>query len=98
MDYFLANTMITNLLSNAIKHNNTEKEIRIISDKNEIIFQNTTDNQPDLKKIFNRFHKETTTDNSVGLGLSIVQKIINSSNLDLKTSVENNYFAISIKY
>jgi two-component system OmpR family sensor kinase len=97
MDPFLANLLITNLLSNAVKHNNGEKIIRIISNSDAISFENSTNLAPDLDRIFHRFHKNTTQENSIGLGLSIVKKIIDATSLALTVEFDQGMFSIILK-
>lgn len=96
MDPFLANLMISNLLSNAVKHNNESKLIQINVGSDEIVFKNTSKGVLEMDKIFNRFHKQTTNKNSVGLGLSIVKKIIDVSNLNISVSRNSEIFTLQI--
>ena len=76
MNHSLAETFFTNLISNAIKHNIGQGFIEIIVDHNMI----TITNSGQILKInpaqlFERFRKSDGNPESVGLGLSIVQRI-----------------------
>lgn len=75
----LARILVSNLLRNAVRHNNEENKIRIVIDLEEISIGNTSDHPPlDSSMIFNRFYKHGNHENSNGLGLSIVQSIVNN--------------------
>jgi len=72
----LADLLISNLLSNAINHTIQGGLIRIIQTKNKLEIWNTGSAQlAHPERLFARFYKESSSSNSVGLGLSIVQKI-----------------------
>ena len=63
-------------MSNAIKHNKTNGSVIINGDNNSIYFINTANTAAlDKEKIFQRFHKQTADNNSLGLGLQIAKKI-----------------------
>ena len=77
----LAHILISNLLRNAIKHNNKDKIIKVESNANELIFSNSSDATTlNVDIIYNRFYKLGSQSDSNGLGLSIVQTIINNQN------------------
>jgi signal transduction histidine kinase len=72
----LAGLLINNLLSNAINHNLRGGIIRISLNNEKLEISNTGRAEiahPD--RLFARFYKESTSGNSVGLGLAIVSKI-----------------------
>lgn len=76
MDRGLAVILITNLIKNAITHTKREGEISIKIEKGIFQIGNTaTDGPLDAEKIFQRFYKNSTEQNSTGLGLSIVKAI-----------------------
>jgi signal transduction histidine kinase len=90
MNPLLADMLVTNLISNAIKHNVSHGKFFISQTANSIIFKNTGDPltfDPDL--IFDRFRKDRQHPDSLGLGLSIVKKIAESSNIRIEYSYEN---------
>lgn len=72
----LANLLINNLLSNAINHNIQGGSIRIsLTDKQLEISNTGRAEMANPDRLFARFYKESTSGNSVGLGLAIVSKI-----------------------
>lgn len=73
----LAHILISNLLRNAIKYNFQEGHIRITINNNVIDFANSSDSGAlNPHYIFKRFHKGNQDSQSNGLGLSIVQTIL----------------------
>jgi signal transduction histidine kinase len=72
----LADLLISNLLSNAINHNIQGGLIRIVQTDNKLEIWNSGQSQlTHPERLFARFYKESNSSNSVGLGLSILQKI-----------------------
>lgn len=72
----LVEIMFGNLLSNSIKHNITNGSVVVNGSNTEVSFTNTGSSIPlDAEKLFQRFQKQTTDDNSIGLGLQISKKI-----------------------
>jgi len=88
---FLANVLVNNLLSNAINHNIQKGNIIIRIEADFIKISNSTNGQLlDVNKLFKRFYKKNKDSNSVGLGLSIVKKIIDTYNLTLQVHQTGN--------
>jgi len=76
MNRTLAEILITNLISNAIRHNIHSGTIEITLDAAYFSIANTgLPLKIDPDKLFERFKKSENNPDSVGLGLSIVQKI-----------------------
>ena len=74
----LAEILMTNLVSNAIKHNFSKGRIKITLDADTFSIENTGQIlKTDPNYLFERFRKSENIQDSVGLGLSIVQKIAN---------------------
>ncbi len=73
----LIETLLFNLISNAIKHNIEDGgTISITVSKNTLEISNTGHALPvEAERMFDRFLKSSTSEMSVGLGLSIVKKI-----------------------
>lgn len=73
----LAEIVLSNLLNNALKYTPPKGEIEVVLTQNQLEIRNTG---PALlgseKDIFKRFHKDQTDSDSTGLGLSIVQSIL----------------------
>lgn len=76
MNHALAEIFITNLVSNAIRHNINQGRIDLIVQSDSFIIANTGKiMKTDPRDLFERFRKSGNNGDSVGLGLSIVQKI-----------------------
>jgi len=76
MNPVLAEIFITNLISNAIRHNINQGRIDLLVQYNSITITNTGQVlKTDPHNLFERFRKSENLPDSVGLGLSIVQKI-----------------------
>jgi signal transduction histidine kinase len=72
----LIEIMLGNLLSNAIRHNLPNGIVQVSLTQKELTIQNSGRGIPlDNKKIFRRFQKESDDEESIGLGLEIVNKI-----------------------
>lgn len=86
MNKDLAVILFTNLIQNAIKHGKKDSQIEILISKNTVIIKNESEkNIPlDGEKIFNRFYKQTSLQNSTGLGLSIAKAISNKYSCGLR--------------
>jgi PAS domain S-box-containing protein len=106
--YVFANDLlidvVENLLSNAVKHNtNSEIEIMIkttnvLKNGNKYLKVEFIDNGFGItnikkEKIFNRVYNEERSENGLGLGLSLVKKIIDGYNGDIwvENRVQNDY-------
>jgi signal transduction histidine kinase len=81
MNDSLADILISNIILNAIKHNFPGGTIRINLNESAFAVSNTGD-EPKLKttELFERFKKESTSSESLGLGLSIVKTICDTYN------------------
>jgi signal transduction histidine kinase len=96
MNVSLADIMISNLLNNAIKHNVSGGKLIINLIPKELSIKNTGEAlhiEPD--KLFDRFVKESTSNESIGLGLSLVKQICETYNF--KVSYEYGNFLHEIK-
>lgn len=95
----LADVLISNLLTNAIKHNVEKGEINLKLTKNELMVSNTgAELKIDPLELFDRFKKDNVSSESLGLGLSIVKKIIESENLRISYTFKNPSHIIQIKF
>ncbi|MFE3848672.1 sensor histidine kinase [Flavobacterium sp. LB3P45] len=81
MNADLCLVLVNNLLQNAIRHNINSGNIEIFITKKEIIISNLGDDNPIDSQLFERFHKNSTSQESLGLGLSIVKEIADVSGL-----------------
>jgi two-component system OmpR family sensor kinase len=92
MNKGLAIALISNLLKNALIHNHHNGFVNFMIDKNEITLSNSGNNSPlNSDVIFNRFYRHTTTNESTGLGLSIVKSIINNYSIKIEYLFQNNH-------
>ena len=95
----IAENLISNLLINAIKHNLENGEIFIELSHEKLSIRNT--GKPptvSTEKLFERFKKDDQTSDSPGLGLSIVKKICELNNLNLKYEFKQNFHIITIGF
>ena len=94
MNPYLAETLIINLIKNAIIHNTTGGLLRIHLSNNLFSISNSG---PPLsfpeKDIFKRFTRSENSKKNLGIGLSIVQRICELYNFDLKYKfqMEHNF-------
>jgi len=93
----LVDTLISNLLSNAIKHNIPNGKITITYTKESLLFSNTGNPlKGSPENLFNRFKKESTLKDSLGLGLAIIKQICDVNLWQLKYSCEKEIHTISV--
>jgi signal transduction histidine kinase len=95
----LADLLFANLISNAIKHNIKNGKIIIYQTGHSIIFENTgiaLNFNPDY--IFDRFRKKRQNPESIGLGLSIVRKIVESSSIQIEYAFGNNIHSFILTF
>ncbi len=87
MNKGLAIALISNLLKNALIHNHHDGFVNFVINKNDILISNTGINFPlNSEVIFSRFYRHTTTNESTGLGLSIVKSILNNYSIGIEYS------------
>jgi signal transduction histidine kinase len=79
--------LVSNLIRNAIKHNNTNGIIHIITMPNCIRFSNSGNQATIDVNQFKRFNRSNK--NSLGLGLSIINKICSAYHIRLEYCYEN---------
>ena len=97
-DYKWQQEAITNIIKNAIEHNKENGKITIKYEENvlftkiTIIDEGQGSAKEDLKHIFERFYKaQNSSDNSVGIGLSLAKNIIEKNNgmINCKSEIGN---------
>ena len=97
-DYKWQQEAITNIIKNAIEHNKKNGKITIKYEENvlftkiTIIDEGQGIDKEDLKHIFERFYKaHNSSDNSVGIGLSLAKNIIEKNNgmINCKSEIGN---------
>lgn len=80
----LADILVTNLVNNAIKHNQVNGRINLVSAAGQLCLSNTGGQLTSSpERLFERFKKESTGPDSVGLGLSIIRQIGDSYGLQI---------------
>ncbi|GAB3780235.1 HAMP domain-containing sensor histidine kinase [Spirosoma horti] len=81
----LADILVTNLVNNAIKHNQINGRIELVSTADQLCLSNTGGQLTSSpERLFERFKKESTGPDSVGLGLSIIRQIGDSYGLKIE--------------
>lgn len=84
MNPYLAEILFMNLIKNAIRHNIENGEIIIQQSANQIKISNTgPKSNLSSEDLFKRFHKSSESSESLGLGLSIVNKICEVYNFEI---------------
>ncbi|WP_264534872.1 sensor histidine kinase [Flavobacterium sp. N1736] len=92
MNKGLAIALISNLLKNALIHNHHNGFANFIINKNDILISNSGNSFPlNSEMIFNRFYRHTTTNESTGLGLSIVKSIITNYSITIEYLFNENH-------
>ena len=95
----MAEVLITNIISNAIRHNIEEGRIEIRLDKNRLTILNTgpaLNSKP--HELFGRFKKDKPQSESLGLGLSIVKKIVEQYGFSINYYYQNELHRITITF
>ena len=96
------NRIFSNLINNILKYNSGEVQF-IVKDEEKFVVTTFINDAPDLnkedvEKIFNRFYTgdSSRSDNSTGLGLSIVKALIEEMGHKVEASLEDGKLLISI--
>ncbi|MFT3935786.1 MAG: HAMP domain-containing sensor histidine kinase [Chitinophagaceae bacterium] len=85
----LADIMLNNLLSNAIRHNHSGGSIVLHSNQQGISIKNTGSQKAlDAERIFQRFSKDNTSNEGIGLGLAILQQAAEVSHFRINYQFE----------
>lgn len=95
----LISILVSNLLRNAIRYNTEQGKIGITISSNEFSISNTSTLPPlNPTIIFERFYKHSSDHNSSGLGLSIVESIINTyPELRLEYTYQNGRHIFTVR-
>ncbi|MDW7690273.1 HAMP domain-containing sensor histidine kinase [Flammeovirgaceae bacterium SG7u.111] len=93
------NIVISNLLQNAIRHNIENGKIDIALDANSLVIKNTGEVPTlPLEQMFERFKKNNQSQNSFGLGLSIVKKICDQNHYGVHYFFRNGLHELQINF
>ena len=98
-DPVLANILFTNLIKNAIQHNREDGDgyIQIQLTKERFEIRNTGKVlKTETTQLFNRFQKDSTATDSLGLGLAISQRICELYGFQLKYEYQEGEHKLSL--
>ena len=95
----LADILWTNLFQNAIKHNIDNGSIDITLTEQSLTIANTGQS-PEIppQQLFDRFKKGDSSSNSIGLGLSIIKRIVDQNNYTISYKFEEDWHTIRIDF
>jgi signal transduction histidine kinase len=98
-DKNLACIVINNLISNSERHNIRNGKIFIQLTDNHLCISNTG-NIPTIssEELFQRFKRGNPDQNSIGIGLSLVKKILEIYNHEISYQFNNNLHTFSMKF
>jgi len=99
MNPYLAEILLVNLIKNAVRHNIPGGELIIeLSSMSLRISNSGPPLQMDPQMLFKRFHTSSASPESLGLGLSIVQKICRMYGFSVRYSYENNLHCMQVDF
>ena len=99
MNPYLAEILFSNLIKNAIRHNIDGGKIIMEFSENQFVISNTGfKNKIDTKVLFKRFHKSSSSAESLGLGLAIVLKICEVYGFSIDYEYENDMHSMKINF
>ena len=99
MNVSLADIMLSNFLNNAIKHNIFGEELIIKLIPKELSIKNTGEAlHIEPEKLLDRFVKESTSNESIGLGLSLVKQICETYNFTVSYNYEHSLHELKINF
>jgi len=99
MNPVLADVLISNLLNNTLKHNLQNGMLSIVSARGELVFSNSgLPLTVEPEKLFQRFSKNTASNESTGLGLAIVSEICNLYAISLHYSYADGQHSIKLGF
>ena len=93
----LADILWTNLFQNAIRHNTENGNIKIELDEEKLVIANTgEDPKVNTDQLFERFRKAQQSSESIGLGLSIIKRIVDQNHLPIRYTYADGWHRIEI--
>jgi signal transduction histidine kinase len=99
MNPYLAEMLIVNLVKNAVRHNVKGGKLIVEVEKNFMQISNTGLEQPvDENLLFKRFYKSSSSPESLGLGLAIVQKICSLYGFEVSYQFSEGLHCMKIGY
>jgi signal transduction histidine kinase len=98
-DQALIRILINNLITNAIRHNVDPGEISINLSKGTLQIENTgKDLKIDPEELFERFKTDKQSGGTMGLGLTIVKKICETSNYQINYSFNSSRHKLTVQF
>ena len=99
MNESLAEILISNVISNSIKHNVYEGTIIVELDHTSFRVSNSgREPAGDTNEFFHRFKKESSSGDSLGLGLSIVKTIADVYSFRVSYIYKNGYHIVEVSF
>jgi signal transduction histidine kinase len=99
MNPYLAEMLIVNLVKNAVRHNVKGGKLIIEVNENFLRVSNTGPKIPlDENLLFRRFYKSSSSPESLGLGLSIVQKICSLYGFVVSYQFDKGLHCLSVRF
>lgn len=99
MNESLASILISNIIINAIKHNHNNGKIEIELVGNSLTIRNTGEiPEKDTSEFFERFKKHSASNDSLGLGLSIVKKICETYGFPVSYRYERDMHIVTVQF
>lgn len=96
---YLLDILLSNILMNAIRHNIAQGFISVHLQENVLSVQNSGGILTiDPKSLFSRFKKGDDSNESIGIGLSLVKKIADASGMDLQYTYQEQIHTILLKF
>ena len=98
MSETLAEILLANLIQNAIRHNLEDGFIKVEIKAHEFSISNSgMPPKMATKSLFKRFKRDSDVEESLGLGLSIVERICEQSELEITYSFQNDVHQLALK-
>jgi signal transduction histidine kinase len=99
MNATLADILFNNLFSNAIRHNIEKGHIIVILEQSKVVIRNTGPSPTQSpSEMFKRFKKDTPGSDSIGLGLSIAQRICELHSFPIDYTFDNGWHQIQVRW
>lgn len=96
---YLADVLLNNLLGNAIKYNRKAGKLLIELSNQQLIIKNTGNALTvSPETLFDRFSKDSSNNDSLGLGLALVKQICDTYNFNLKYYYDEGWHTIKVSF
>ncbi|MBK9509877.1 MAG: sensor histidine kinase [Cytophagaceae bacterium] len=96
---YLLDVLLNNLMSNAIKYNLIEANFMFELNERNLIIKNTGNplTMP-TEQLFERFQKDSSQSDSLGLGLALVKQICDTYGFRISYIYENRWHTLTIDF